>query len=89
VGSFRGEVLPPSMFDEEGSTHQIDYVLPVHDTYPSCYRNSTIASGGFSITDMLARSNSFNINGFIFSKLFWMYEKLLISDGVALSSVMW
>jgi hypothetical protein len=34
--------------DEEGSTHQIDEVLPVHDTSPSCYRISTIASGGFS-----------------------------------------
>jgi hypothetical protein len=36
--------------------------------------------------DMLLRSDSFNGNGFVFGKLLWRSEKLLISDGTASSS---
>jgi hypothetical protein len=39
--------------------------------------------------DMLPRSDSFNDNGFASSKLLWRSEKLLISDGAALSLVLW
>jgi hypothetical protein len=36
--------------------------------------------------DMLPRSDSFNDNGFVYGKLLWRSEKLLISDGAASSS---
>uniref|UniRef100_A0ACD5TWQ7 Uncharacterized protein n=1 Tax=Avena sativa TaxID=4498 RepID=A0ACD5TWQ7_AVESA len=34
--------------DAEGSTHSVDKVLPIKESSPTCYRISTIASGGFS-----------------------------------------